>query len=162
MKKKISATVGGVILFLIALLAATNDARGSEHAGDGLRITLGHTVANSHMTNGELSYEYKGMELGYTLIGKGDTKKGYQDYVDVYSLSHIVRPSWCVWGACNYYRLGVAYVDSSPLVGRTNFRLGVGLEWRHVQLEYFHYSSAGIHETNTGIDGIQLRYKIPL
>lgn len=156
-KGKFKWTVVGVVTFIIVLLAASYDAR----AENGARISLGHTVANSEVTVGEVSYEWNDWEAGAMLIGEGDTKNGEQSTVPVYSVSHLVCPEWSILGADNYYRLGVAYVDGSPLVGDWNFRLGVGLEWKVFQLEYAHLSSAGIYETNSGIDMIQLRYKIP-
>lgn len=154
---KINATKMAVGLFILVLIIAANYAR----ADNGARISLGKMVANSHMTSGELSYEHNGIEAAALLMGAGNTKKGYQPETWVYSVSHIVRPQWCVMGGCNYYRLGVSYNDSSVLVGDTNFRLGIGIEWDVVQLEYFHHSSAGIHDPNTGLDGIQLRFKVP-
>lgn len=150
-------TILGVAAFIVLLILASGNAR----AEDGVRISLGHTLVNSEVTTGEVSFEYRGWEVAAALLGEGPTKRGDQDLVPVYSVSHVVRPSWRFMGATNYYRIGVAYVDGSPLVGTGNFRLGIGLEWRVVQLEYFHYSSAGINEINSGIDGIQLRYKIP-
>lgn len=156
-------TMWAVILFLIVLLTATFSMRSNaDEDYNGARISLGHTVANSSMTTGEVSYEYNNWEAGYTLVGEGETKRGYQDQSHIYSLSYVVRPDWEIWNVENYYRLGVSYQDGNNLVGDTNFRLGVGLQWRDVvQLEYTHYSSAGIHDPNTGIDMIQLRYMIP-
>lgn len=155
---KVKPTMIAVGIFIIiALFAAYSEVQ----AEDGFRISLGYTVANSTMPAGEFSYEYKGYELAAMQIGVGDTRNGPQKEVNVFSFSRIVRPEWQVLGAKNYYRIGVAYVDGSPLVGDTNFRLGIGLEFKVFQVEYFHYSSAGIHQPNTGIDGIQLRFKMP-
>lgn len=153
---KFKPTMFAVVIFIIvALLAAY-----SAHA-EGPRISLGYTVANSTLPTGELSYEYKNWEYAVTQIGVGDTKNGPQKEVSIWSASYLIKPTWQVLGAKNYYRIGVAYVDGSPLVGDTNFRLGIGLEFKVFQVEYFHYSSAGIHQPNTGIDGIQLRFKMP-
>jgi len=144
-----------VIAFIVILILAAYDAR----AEDGWRVSLGHTAANSSMAFGSIGYEYKGIEIDATQIGHGSTKRGDQGTVNIFSLSHLVRPDWTFLGGKNYYRIGVSYQDGSPLVGDTNFRLGVGLEWKVFQVEYIHYSSAGIHRPNTGIDGIQLRFK---
>lgn len=151
-------TKGAVLLFIILLLWAAFDARGDN----GARVSLGHTVFNSQVTVGEVGYEYEGWEVAATQMGSGSTKRGDVDVTPVYSVSYLVEPRWgLLWGE-NYYRLGVAYVDGSPLVGDTNFRLGIGVNYYDVfSLEYVHYSSAGIHETNTGIDAIQLRFHIP-
>lgn len=155
---KIKWTVVGVVTFIILLLVASYDAR----AENGARISLGYSLFNSTLPMGEIGYEYNGWEAALSQLGEGETKNGDQGNVTVYSLSHLVRPHWSfLWGE-NYYRLGVAYVDGSPLVGDTNFRLGIGMEYKVFQVEYFHLSSAGIHETNSGIDGIQLRFKIPV
>lgn len=156
---KFNKTSAAVAAFIVVLIFAVYSA--SSNAENGPRVSLGYSIINSELPFGEIGYEYNGWEVAASQWGSGKTKKGYQDPVNIYSLSHVVRPRWGVLGATNYYRIGVSYVDDSPLVGDTNFRLGIGLEWDHVQLEYFHYSSAGIHETNTGIDGIQLRLKLP-
>lgn len=153
---KFKPTVFFVVVFIMLLLLAAYSAR----AEDGARISLGHTVVNSHMTVGELSYEHKNWEFAVAQIGKGDTRNGAQNVVPAYSMSYLTRPHWRFLGGKNYYRLGVAHVDGSPLIGNTNFRLGIGLEYKVFQIEYFHYSSAGIHRPNTGIDGVQLRFKM--
>lgn len=153
---KFKPTMIAVIIFIIvALFAAYSEVQ----AEDGFRISLGYTVANSTMPAGEFSYEYKGYELAAMQIGVGNTRNGPQKEVNVFSFSHIVRPEWYLFGARNYYRIGVSHVSGSPLVGDTNFRLGIGFEWKIAQVEYFHFSSAGIHQPNTGIDGIALRFK---
>lgn len=144
--------------FIVVLLYAAIAAK-EAWAEPGFRVGLGHTAANSSATWGEFGYEYSnGWELAASVTGAGDTHNGPQDEVTAVSFSRIVRPPWRLLGATNYYRIGVAYVDGSALIGDTNFRLGVGLEWSVFQLEYFHYSSAGIHQPNTGIDGIQIRF----
>lgn len=153
MKKHTTKIAVGI--FLIALLLAASSAFADA------KIALGHTAFNSSMTVGEIGYEWRDFEVTAGLIGQGSTKRGDQDAVPVYSVSKLVKPGWRFLGARNYYRIGVAYVDGSPLVGRTNFRLGVGLDWGIAALEYVHYSSAGIHETNTGIDAVLLRLNLP-
>ena len=153
-----------VALFIITLLFATYSAYGSEgspETNNGARVSLGYSLINSELPFGEIGYEYNNWEVAASAYGEGKTKNGRQDVAYIYSLSHVVRPDWYVFNARNYYRIGVAYVDDSPLVGDTNFRLGIGMEWKLFAVEYFHYSSAGIHDVNTGIDGIQLRLKVP-
>ncbi len=152
---KINWTVLGVLLFILLILLASFDARSDQST-----ISLGHTVFNSSATIGEYSYERNNWDFGLSLIGSGDTKKGYKDDTPIASISYLVRPDWEFLGGKNYYRLGGAYVHEHPLVGNSNYRLGVGMDWDVFALEYVHYSSAGIHETNTGIDAIQLRYQI--
>lgn len=147
-----------VAVFLLVLLVAAS----SAWAENGPKIGLGHTGINSHMTVGEIAYEYNNWEAAASIIGQGDTQGGKQDAVNVYSVSKLVRPDWCFLGGCNYYRLGVASVDGSPLVGPFNYRLGVGMEWKLLSVEFFHYSSAGIYDPNTGIDGLMLKLNIPI
>lgn len=152
---KIKPTMAAVFIFIVLLVLAAFNAS----AETGYRVSLGHTVANSHTPWGEFGYEFpNGWELAGSVSGAGDTARGRQGEVSTVSWSRIVRPDWHVLGGRNYYRLGVAHVDGSPLIGNSNFRLGIGLEFKVFQIEYFHYSSAGIHQPNTGIDGIQLRF----
>ena len=159
-----------VVLFIIVLGWAAYEARAENAANGfskvsnppGLRISLGYTVANSTLPFGSLSYEHNNIEYDATIIGEGNTQRGEQSQVYIFSASHLVRPPWYFLGAQNYYRIGVSHQNGSPLVGHTNFRLGAGLEWKVMQVEYIHYSSAGIFKPNTGIDGIQLKFKVPL
>lgn len=152
---KIKPTMVAVAIFIALLVLAAFNAS----AEPGFRVALGRTVVNSSAPWGEFGYEFpSGWELAGSISGAGDTKRGPHGEVSTVSWSRIVRPDWWLLGGRNYYRLGVAYVDGSPLIGRTNFRLGIGLEFRVFQLEYFHYSSAGIHQPNTGVDGLQLRF----
>jgi hypothetical protein len=60
-----------------------------------------------------------------------------------------------------YARTGIAHVwGAEHLVGgAVNFRLGAGIELGKVQIEYMHFSSAGIHSPNYGLDMIGLRYR---
>lgn len=143
-----------VVSFIIILLFAA----GNAWATDGAKIALGHTAFNSHETVGEVGYEHANWEVNLGLIGAESDDKT----VLTYGVSKIVRPNWCVLGGCNYYRIGIAGIDDSPLVGPYNFRLGVGMNWRVFSVEYFHYSSAGIYDPNRGIDGIILKLNIPL
>lgn len=139
----------GLFLALLAVAAY-------QEASAGPRIALGHTLINSHQTYGEFGFEYESWEVAGAQHGNGDA-----DTTDIISLSRIVRPGWNQWGAAVYLRLGGAYIKNSSLVGDTNYRLGLGIEHRIVAIEFFHYSSANIHEPNTGIDGVQVRWKIP-
>ena len=148
-------TSAAVLLFIVVLLFAASNAFADA------KIALGKTAFNSSNTVGEIGWEFRDWEITAGLIGEGETKRGDQGVVPVYSFSKLVKPDWSFLGAKNYYRIGVAYVDGSPLVGNTNFRLGVGLAWKVASIEYVHYSSAGIHDTNTGIDIIMLRMNLP-
>lgn len=161
--RAIKPTAWAVLAFIVAIilgvLSAINAyAEPVDHTG--FRVALGRTVVNSSAAFGEFGYEFpSGWELTGTAMGATDTKRGQQGEVQAMSFSRLVRPDWHLAGANVYLRLGVAYVDGAELIGDTNFRLGLGLEWQRVlQIEYVHWSSAGIHQPNTGIDGIQLRF----
>lgn len=151
-KLKIAAIAG----FVLIVIGAIYDANAEP------TIAIGQTFNKSYLPYGEVGYEWRDWEVNYGQIGEGETDYGDQEVVDVYSVSYLVRPRWCLGQFCNYYRLGAAYVDETPLIGPTNYRLGIGFEHKYVQLEYFHFSSAGIWENNGGIDGLQLRLKLPL
>lgn len=144
-----------VLIFLAVFLWALSESEASELTP---KIGLGSTVANSHLTTGEFSIEYRRWEVAVGIIGAGHTERGEQDSVNTFSVSRFVRPDWVILGGRNYYKMGIGYVDDSPLVGPINYRLGIGLEYRFVSVEYFHYSSAGIHKTNTGVDGIMVKF----
>ncbi|QDP60424.1 MAG: hypothetical protein GOVbin1096_52 [Prokaryotic dsDNA virus sp.] len=154
---KFNKTFFGVVIFIILLLFAADNA----YSANGPKISLGKTLINSNLAYGEIGYEYENFELTAAQMGEGSTKNGDQGVVQIYSLSHLVRPDWNTFFGKNYYRIGVAYIEDSPLVGNTNFRLGVGIDYGAFSVEYFHYSSSGIHNPNTGIDGIQLKLNIP-
>ena len=151
-------TALAVIIFVILLLIA-----GYTRAEDGARIGIGSSIVNSHLKTGEIGYEWNSWEVHYALQKAGDTKRGYQDQIHIYSVSYLTRPKPLQNKyASPFIRLGVSYNDDSPMVGDTNFRLGLGIDFSEVwRLEYSHHSSAGIHNPNTGLDYITLTYKIP-
>ena len=144
-----------ILAFIGMLILALQDAQG------GVTIALGKTVLNSDASYAEIGYETRNWEFNLGLIGVGETKDGPQDLVITYGASKLVKPNWCFAGGCNYYRIGVAGVYGSPLVGPVNFRLGVGMNYGVFSVEAFHYSSAGIFEDNTGIDGVMLKLELP-
>ena len=153
---KLNWTKGAMALGLVVLLCALY----AERSRAEVYLSLGHTALNASQSAGELGYRFGKYEAAITRFGEGNTKRGHIDSAHGVSLSRIVRPGWGFLGGENYYRIGGSYVDSMPLVGNWNYRLGVGLHWDLVEVEYFHYSSAGINDINTGIDGIQLRLKL--
>jgi hypothetical protein len=150
-------TVFIVVLFAILLVSI-----GYVRAEDGVRVGVGESVFNSHLKTAEIGYEWNSWEASATLMGAGNTKNGRQDRLEIYSISYLTRvaaaPAW----ATPFLRLGVGYNSGSTLVGRTNFRLGLGVDFSDVwRVEYVHHSSAGIHKPNTGIDYVMLTYKMP-
>ena len=143
--------VGGLILLLIA----------SNSCADTINIGVGKTVANSHLNTGEIGYESNGWEVQATLIEAGDTVYGAQSELKMYSVSYITEPEWSYKKLKPFFRLGVSYNSGSVLVGRSNFKIGVGFNFNKMfRLEYVHHSSANIHRPNLGIDYIALNYLI--
>ena len=148
-----------VALFVVLLIAAGYAA---SARADTVYIGLGKSILNSSATVGEIGYERNGWELQASLMGDGDTKNGQQDQMSIYSVSYITRPGWGYKGVEPYVRLGVSHNTGSTLIGSSNFRLGVGVNFNEVfRLEYVHHSSAGIHDPNTGLDYVTLSYVIP-
>jgi hypothetical protein len=146
----------GILAFIIVLILAAQDAYGANAT-----IALGRTHLNSDSTYAEVGYQVRDWEFNLGLIGAGETKDGYQGTVLTYGVSKLVKPDWCFLGGCNYYRIGVAGVHGSPLVGPINFRLGIGMRYRNFSVEAVHDSSADLFKTNTGIDAVMLKLEIP-
>lgn len=159
---KISKTFLGVITFIIVLIFAAYSAR-SEASEDMFHIGVGKTVINSELKVGEIGYEINNWEFQATLMEEGGTKNGKQKQLEIYSASYLTKPKWGYKGIDPYFRLGVSYNNGSELVGKSNFKLGVGVDLHDIfRVEYVHHSSAGIHQTNTGIDYLMLNYQVPL
>ena len=153
---KTKVTVGVFALVLIAAGYAMNARADSVHIG------LGKSLINSQLVVGEVGYERNGWEVQAALMESGDTKNGPQDQLSIYSVSYITEPGWGYKNIEPYIRLGVSHNTGSELVGTSNFRLGAGLNFNRVfRLEYVHHSSAGIHQTNTGVDYVMLNYITP-
>lgn len=147
-----------VVTFVVLLLIA-----GYVRAEDGARISIGQSVINSDLKTGEIGYEWNGWEANAALVEAGRTKNGHQGTLAVYSVGYLTRPAPLQNPyASPFLRLGVSYNDGSALIGRTNFRLGVGLDFADVwRLEFSHHSSSGIHDPNTGLDYVTITYKAP-
>lgn len=157
---KFNKTFLGVLTFIVLLLFAGYSAQ--SNAGDGARISVGKSVINSQLKVGEIGYEYSDWEFSASLLEEGSTKNGFQEQLEIYSVSYLTKPNWGYKGVDPYFRLGVSYNSGSELVGKSNFRLGIGADFHNVwRVEFHHLSSAGIHQTNTGIDYITITYKIP-
>lgn len=151
-------TIIAVIAFTVLLLAA-----GYSRAEDGVRIGVGKSFIGSDVTVGELGVEYNNWELTTTQFGQGWTKRGEQEAHAFYSASYLTKPQALQnkW-ASPFLRLGVSYNSGDPLVGKSNYRLGIGVDFSDVwRIEYGHYSSAGQHDPNSGVDWVALTYKMP-
>ena len=157
-------------LFLIAAFVAAflwaysaEPARAEVPEPAAVVVSLGYTLANSDTSVGEVAWLLPGQrwEIGAMAIGQGSTRRGpIVGHVKVYSVSRLVRPGWQLLGGESYFRLGLAYVDGHPLVGPGNYRLGAGIRWPRAALELGHFSSGGINDPNTGVDGVHLRVPI--
>jgi len=155
---KFNKTEFGVAAFVVILIFAGYSAKSSA---DSIHLGLGKTFVNSSLAIGEIGYERNNFEFQASLMEDGSTKNGQQDQMQMYSVSYLTKPQWGYKGIEPYVRMGLSYNDGSELVGRTNFRLGLGLDFNKVfRLEYVHHSSAGIHDPNTGIDYIMLNYTV--
>jgi hypothetical protein len=154
---KINKTTLGVVAFIVILLLAGYSAK--SMAQSLIHVGIGKTVINSHLKVGEVGYQYGNWEAQASLMAAGTTKRGEQNQVDTYSVSYLTTPGWGYEGVEPYFRLGASYNNDSNLVGNTNYRLGIGVNFNQVfRLEYVHHSSAGIHDPNTGIDYVALNY----
>jgi len=147
-----------VVAFIIILVLAGYSVKSSAEESYAT-LGIGTTLINSTLKTAEVGYNYNRWEVQGTLIEKGSTKNGPQDYLKLVSVGYLVQPSWGYMGVEPYFRLGLSYNPGSNLVGRSNFKLGIGVDFNEVfRLEYTHHSSAGIHSPNTGIDYITVVY----
>lgn len=157
-KGVITTTATAVVFFLIVLVFAL-DAEAKEKEGFIPYLELGTTVVHSTVRVGGAGVVlYKKWDVHVGVMGEGDTRKhGYQAQKVFYSFSRIVHPNWRVLGGELRPRIGIAYTPDFQLVGRRNYRLGLILHYSVFELEYFHYSSAGINDNNRGVDGLAVR-----
>lgn len=153
-------TVYAVVTFIIVLILAGYSMKSNAQELDQyFQAGIGQSVANSHLKTGEVGFHVNNWEFQATLMEEGSTKNGFQDQSQIYSVSYVTEPNWGVHGVDPYLRLGLSYNTESELVGDTNFRLGVGMNFNDVwRVEYSHHSSAGIHQTNSGIDYLTVSY----
>jgi len=151
---KYSKTAIAVVLFIIVLFGAMY----SEKAKAEGYIGLGKSTFNSHSMTGEIGYRNENnWDIGFQLVGPGETKNGNQTEVYITSLSHIIKPGW-LWSSY-FMRLGAGYVHDSNLIGDLNFKLGIGFDFGPFEVEMVHFSSAGIWSPNSGYDAVMLRAK---
>ncbi|WP_285763595.1 hypothetical protein [Biformimicrobium ophioploci] len=149
------ASVGLAIPLLVPVVVSAEDRKPDNF---GATFSLGQAIRTSDSAVAEIALRYDRWELGGTIFGHGDTKRGDQNRLGYGgSVSRLFKPGWKLWQGDLYGRLGVAYIEDSPLVGEFNFRSGFGIDFRHFQIEYNHYSSGKIYPINTGIDLIQLK-----
>ena len=152
-------TVYAVITFIVILILAGYSMKSNADEEQFFSVGVGQSVVNSHLKTGEIGYHINDWEFQATIQESGKTSRGHQEQVEIYSVSYVTEPSWGIYGVEPYFRLGVSYNDSSPMVGNTNFRLGVGVNFNNIwRVEYSHHSSAGIHSPNTGIDYVTINY----
>lgn len=158
-----SATAFAVLLYLLALAAAMKSEESNAGTYSGVYMSIGGTMISANTTVGEVGYRTKNnWDYSVTQLGEGMTKDGWQSIDYAFSISKIVEPEWYFFDKRIFMRAGASHVTGSPLVDKVNFRIGFGLDLGPVDLEYFHYSNGDMYETNTGIDGILLRYKFKI
>ena len=153
---KINKTVIGVVGTLLIMWAAWVS---SEKANaEGLYVELGKTILNSDMTTHGLGFRKGSWGAAIEATGQGTTKRGDQSVQPLLSVYHVTDPNWIVLGVRIKTILGVAYTPKQNLVGPTNFRLEFVFEVKG-GLEFYarHYSSAGLHKPNTGVDTLGIR-----
>lgn len=155
----VAARFFGVQLFLVAAVSfAAADVSAEESRQNTVSVGLGQALFNGDMTAAELSYRHRRWEFGGVILGQGDTAEGEQERLGyAASITRVLRPGWEWCRGSVYGRVGVSYVDGSPLVSHFNFRTGFGIDFRAFSLEYQHFSSASLTRLNTGIDVIQFR-----
>lgn len=154
-KKK---TVQAVMLFIVILGAflTFEKAEAAEPIG---YVALGHSTFNYYQTTGEIAYTPGRWAIAAQLIGEGSYEGSKVETTKIYSVSRFVNAPFNQGRP--YARIGVAYVDDQmPLVGTWNFRLGLGYRAGRIRFEIGHYSSAGIWNTNRGIDFIQVGFSL--
>ncbi len=157
MFKNINATKIGVLIFIILLLVSLTYSEKSN-AGEGY-VTLGHSTFNSEFTSPSMGYRFdNNMDITIGYFGDGELKNEDHDISAWASLSYVVEPNF-KYIPGYFMRIGVAYTPDINLVGDTNFRLGVGYDFGVWELELMHFSSAGTHHINTGIDTIGITVK---
>lgn len=149
-----------VAFFIFVLILAGYSDRASSE--DFFTLGIGTTVVNSTLKTAEIGYYYNQWEFQGTLIEEGKIKDGEQDQLKIASVSYLTEPDWGYKGVEPYFRLGLSYNSGSNLVGRSNFKLGIGVDFNRIfRVEYTHHSSAGIHNPNTGIDYLVMSYNLP-
>lgn len=116
------------------------------------------TIVNLDSQGTEIGFRHNNWDLQLAKTERGRIRHGSkQDSTKIYSLSYLFQSEELpIFG-----RLGVAYTpNQEKLIGNSNFRLGVGIRpLENLEFEYTHYSSAGIHDPNTGLDMLMVRFK---
>ena len=93
------------------------------------------------------------------MTGKGDTRYGDHQQMRMISINRLVYPGW--WKNKLFIGLGISKVSQNqPLVGEWNYRPIFGYDGGVYKVYYHHYSSAGVNDMNTGVDGIVLRVEM--
>lgn len=158
MKLKITQILVGVFV-LVLCLAGYRDVSASDRQPLRSYIELGRTMINSQVSVGGFGVRAHGRwDFHAGLMGDGQSKEGYQDQTFFWSVSRIFNPGWQVLFGCEIKpRIGIARTNHFSLVGDNNYRLGLLVACKKHEIEYFHYSSAGINDINSGVDGVSFR-----
>ena len=150
-----STEVALVAAFVATLSGAYTAEDPGSYPPPGARVFIGQSVGYVSETVQGVGVEAYRWEL--QAAQQGNRNEGTAEGVtSIYSLTRVIRPAWTSGDWQPTFRIGPAYIDNSPFVGRTNMHLGAGIEWRGMlSLGYHHYSSGGTHRPNTGLDDIR-------
>ena len=148
-----NSTVAAIAAFIATLGTANVHDNPALHP-TGATFELGRTVGRLDETVNALSLNHNGWRA--TAAGQGNRNdRTAEGTTYMYSLQREFRPIDRPWRPV--VGIGPAYVDNSPFVGRVNYALSAGVEWRGTfGLTYTHYSNAGMTSPNTGLDSIRL------
>ena len=148
-----TTTVAAIALFVATVGTANVHDTPALHP-TGATVELGRTVGRLDETVNAVSINHNGWRA--TAAGQGNRNdRTAEGTTYMYSLQREFRPIETPWRPV--VGIGPAYVDNSPFVGRVNYALSAGIEWRgHMGLTYTHYSNAGMTSPNTGLDSVRL------
>lgn len=150
-----SATVAGIIVFVIALLFAAEESEADPY------IEVGSLINESDAVAGGVGYLYDNKwDFNLSFTGEGETDWGTHPGIKIMSVSRLFHPGWVY--SKFFMGIGIAKLeadkDGITLVDTYNYKLMAGFKLGdRSRIYYHHYSSADINENNTGVDAITLR-----
>lgn len=155
MKNKVA--VGVIVAVVLIMWGSWISAEKAQ--AEGVYFELGKTYLASSVTTHGVGYvNSDGWGVGIEATGKGQTRKGKTTPKPIISFYKVTDPNWKILGGNFKTSLGMSYTPDQLLVGPTNFRLEFSLEYvGGAELFIRHYSSAGLHTPNTGIDLVGFR-----
>lgn len=149
-----SGTAAAVAVF-VTLTGAAYHSEPPDNPKPGARVFIGQSTGYISETIQGVGVEAYRWELQAAEQGNRNERTA-EGTTNLYSLTRIIRPAWTFIGFQPEFRIGPAYVENSPFVGRTNMHLAAGVAWYGlISLSYNHYSSGGVHRPNTGLDDVR-------